>query len=168
VWGDAQGHVYIAADEWGQPGGRAVLRTRRNGYLEVPWWSQNTPGRMSGVRIGPGGEIFAYGTLDGEALVITSLDGGQTFTPSTFPARGPATTGTGGILVTGFALGALWAGEGVAYAVGSGGPILQYSNGAWKSTETMYHTTALEGVWGMSPTDVYVFGEHSTVLHGTR
>jgi hypothetical protein len=54
---------------------------------------------------------------------------------------------------------AVWADQtGIAYAVGSGGNIRRYANGAWTTMESPTNNE-LYCVWGASSSDVYAGGQ---------
>lgn len=124
-------------------------------------WAGVSPGRFLGVKALDSGEVIAYGSQGGMtglrlAMVSVTLDRGESWATRTFSYGGGLAR---------YEISDLWGMSGVAYAVGTDGPILQYNRGAWSKVDVQ---GGFSGVWGSSPTNVYAVGANGLVVHGTR
>ncbi|OIP31450.1 MAG: hypothetical protein AUK47_22505 [Deltaproteobacteria bacterium CG2_30_63_29] len=60
---------------------------------------------------------------------------------------------------------AIWGTGGTTIAVGEAGTILMNNGGGWTISQQSLTTETLMGVWGTSPTNIFVVGDQGTILH---
>lgn len=122
-----------------------------------------TPSALGTVWGTGDGTVYAGGHMGGNGLILTSVDHGLAWTPTTFAPVAEAVLPQNATRT----VEAFWsASPGVVYAGGHSGPLLQLEGGQWRPVGPL--TPSIHALWGFSAGDVWALGASGTVIHGTR